>query len=520
MKTNRRTSRHGTIFVTAMWVTIILGAVVLVYARSMRVELIAAANRVSTSQADAIENGVESYVQAAVDNVDGEADYVLSLPGEQCRLGDGYFWLLRPAANQQNYEFGITDEAAKLNINVAAKSTNPSAQLLMLPGITNQQADSIVDWIDTDTQNVTGGDGAENSYYEGLPEPYDAKNADLETIEELLLVQGFGPGGPNQGYGQNQGNGQNQVSPQNPDPLFGIDRNRNGVIEQGEASQGTTGTNSNGETADRGIFPFVTIYSQEPDTDIQGNKRINCSGTGGNNNNLSQQLTTAGVTAQVASKIASAVQRNAPIRNIFDLANKAGLSSQDLATVADKLTFQAAAAGAATGGGRTGGGTGGGTGTTTTSTTTLKGLININTAPREVLMTLTAVSSLTQNDIDSLINERQRADTSTIMWVADSLAMNKAAEIGSFITARSFVYSADIVAVSGDGRAFKRVRIVVDATTSPAKIIYRKDLTALGWPLPEEVRTSLRQGKGPGSSLASGSGGFGGGLGGGMGLGR
>jgi len=94
--------------------------------------------------------------------------------------------------------------------------------------------------------------------------------------------------------------------------------------------------------------------------------------------------------------------------------------------------------------------------------------------------------------------------------VYDAL-QDKAASIGNYITNRSFVYSADIVAVSGDGRAFKRVRIVVDATQSPPKIVYRKDLTSMGWPLPESVRTSLRQGKGPGSSLTgNGGGGFGG----------
>jgi type II secretory pathway component PulK len=488
MTSTRSTSRPGTIFVTAMWVTIILGAVVLVFARSMRVELTAAANRVSTDQADAIELGVEQYVVAQLDDIDGEADYVLNLPGEQCRIGDGYFWLLRPSANEQSYEFGITDEAGKLNLNVVAKATpaaTTSAQLLLLPGITNQQADSIVDWIKPASQTVTGGDGAQSDYYQSLPEPYQAKNADLETVEELSLVQAV-----------------------DSTLMYGIDRNRNGVIEQGEMSQGqgSTGANSNGVIPDRGIFPFVTIYSQEPDTDIQGAARINCSGAGGNANTIQQKLVTAGVSATVAGRISQTVQRNAPIRNIFDLANKAGLSSQDLGIVADKLTFAPPAP--ATGGGKTGGGA-------TATTTLLKGLINVNTAPREVLLTLTGVSDLTQNDIDSLINERQRADTSTIMWVAESLPMNKAAEIGGFITNRSFVYSADIVAVSGDGRAFKRVRIVVDATKSPPKIIYRKDLTSLGWPLPEDVRTSLRQGKGPGSSLVNG-GGFGG-MGGGFG---
>ncbi|MGA2439816.1 MAG: hypothetical protein ABSH08_02560 [Tepidisphaeraceae bacterium] len=66
----------------------------------------------------------------------------------------------------------------------------------------------------------------------------------------------------------------------------------------------------------------------------------------------------------------------------------------------------------------------------------------------------------------------------------------------AYLTGASYRYSGDIVAVSADGRAFKRVRIVVDVSrfnplavslgtaTPPAVIIYRKDLTAYGWPLP------------------------------------
>jgi hypothetical protein len=67
---------------------------------------------------------------------------------------------------------------------------------------------------------------------------------------------------------------------------------------------------------------------------------------------------------------------------------------------------------------------------------------------------------------------------------------------GSYLIGASYRYSADIVAVSADGRAFKRIRIVVDVSrwnplanalgtqTPPAVIVYRKDLTAYGWPLP------------------------------------
>jgi len=49
--------------------------------------------------------------------------------------------------------------------------------------------DSIIDWIDAN-DDVTG-HGAESSYYQSLPQPYSAKNAPLDCIEELLMIKGI-----------------------------------------------------------------------------------------------------------------------------------------------------------------------------------------------------------------------------------------------------------------------------------------------------------------------------------------
>jgi DNA uptake protein ComE-like DNA-binding protein len=262
---------------------------------------------------------------------------------------------------------------------------------------------------------------------------------------------------------------------------------------------------STGISGNRGIFPFVTVFSKEPNTDMTGAARINVNAlatggggvngvagggrngggrtagrTGGGGGASGTQLLTALSASMSASKAQAAVtaaQTRGPFTNIFDFAQKANLTAQDLTPVSDKLAFL--------------------TGTTTSA----PGLINVNTAPREVLMTLPGIQ---QNDVDTLISERQREDQTSlasIMWVANALPMNRAAQIGRYLTNRSFIYSADIVAVSYDGRSFKRVRIVVDATASPAKIIYRQDITASGWPLPPEIRQSMKDGRGPGQSM-------------------
>jgi DNA uptake protein ComE-like DNA-binding protein len=123
------------------------------------------------------------------------------------------------------------------------------------------------------------------------------------------------------------------------------------------------------------------------------------------------------------------------------------------------------------------------------------GLINVNTAPEQVLMCL---PGLTQADADSLVSARTggAATIGSTDWVTTTLGQSKAQAIAGYITAVSYQYSADIVAVSGDGRAYKRVRIVVDARQQPAKIVYRKELTGLGWPLDPAIRESLRAGQG------------------------
>jgi type II secretory pathway component PulK len=132
---------------------------------------------------------------------------------------------------------------------------------------------------------------------------------------------------------------------------------------------------------------------------------------------------------------------------------------------------------------------------------TMHGLINVYTAPEAVLMCL---PGLTQSDADQIINARtSQASARTPSWVANVIGQNKYTTIAASLTGVSYQYSADIVAVSGDGRSYKRVRIVVDDRQTPAKIVYRQDLTGLGWPLPNEIRTAMRAGQPPPADYVS-----------------
>jgi type II secretory pathway component PulK len=134
-----------------------------------------------------------------------------------------------------------------------------------------------------------------------------------------------------------------------------------------------------------------------------------------------------------------------------------------------------------------------------------RGLININTAPRDVLFCLPGVD---EADVNNMASVRTGATTiGDISWLADAVP-GKAASLAQYITGSSYQYSANILAVSGDGRAFKHVRIVIDARNSPPVIVYRKDLTDQGWPLDQQTLMSLRNGQGisdSGRSMLGGS---------------
>jgi hypothetical protein len=140
-------------------------------------------------------------------------------------------------------------------------------------------------------------------------------------------------------------------------------------------------------------------------------------------------------------------------------------------------------------------------------------MVNAFTASEPVLEAL----GIQQGQAETIIQDREQNSTNSggtgataYRWATAGLP----ATLSRFLSGSSTRYSADIVAVSADGRAFKRVHIVVDAsqynplgtagntTTPPSVIIYRKDLTAYGWPFQpmisqEQFQKQVAQGQLP-----------------------
>lgn len=435
---------NGTVLIVTIWIVFALAGLVIVFARSIRVEAIASANYVASVQAEAVAHGAVQFIIAQLNSGEDTVTLESDNPYEQMQVGSGYFWLLRSnLADDKSYDFGITDESSKINLNLA--SPDILEMLLKLPGMTAELAAAIIDWRDEDSEISPG--GAESEYYLLLDEPYYCKNAPLETVEEVLLLRGASP----------------QI-------LYGEDMNRNGVLNYNEndAAESEPADNRDGRL-DRGFYDYVTVYSAEENVSQSGERRINVNGR--DSSKLSELLRQVVGDDRYFQEISGNISaQGQPFTNILDFYFKSGLTPEEFEQIADKIT--------------------------TTGEQYITGRVNVNLAPREVLLCL---PGLVESDVDTLIAKRTSGDVNleSIAWVAEALKSEpeKAVEIGSYITtAHSTRFSADIVSTSGNGRAFRRYRVVLDMQNEPPSIIYWKELTHLGWPLDTEIISTLRSG--------------------------
>jgi hypothetical protein len=122
-----------------------------------------------------------------------------------------------------------------------------SSLLMALPGMSIDTADCILDWLDEDDEPRPY--GAEVEYYSTLPTPYEPANGPITSVEELLLVRGV-----------------------TPSLLFGVDINRNGVVDAAEQQTAMVDITS---MSSLGWSAFITVHGLESNRRRDGSPRIN-----------------------------------------------------------------------------------------------------------------------------------------------------------------------------------------------------------------------------------------------------
>jgi DNA uptake protein ComE-like DNA-binding protein len=446
----RHNNQNGSVLVIVMWVAFGLVSIALYFGHSMSFELRAADNRVAGVEAEQAIEGAARYVAYILGNqeTNGWIPDPQTYLREAVPVGDATYWLIaRDTTNgvTDKPTFGLLDESSKLNLNTATLE-----MLQNLPRMTPEFAAAIIDWRDTDSNPGLG--GAEDETYQRLSPAYRCKNANFESVDELRMVVGA-----------------------DVETLYGEDANLNGVMDanenDGEASAPIDDKNGR---LDPGVLEYLTAFTREPANGIDGSPRINLS------RNPAQQLSRLlqqNFDARRAAQIAATAGLNAsPPRpgqpaaasptftSPMDFYLRSRMTPDEFALVAPGMYGPS-----------------------------LVGLVNINTASEAVLGCIPGIGT---NNAASVVAFRQSsADRLTsVAWLAEALNDPAAARrAGPYITAQSFQFTADVAAIGHYGHGYRRVKFVFDTTETTtnnpiAKIIYRQDLTHLGWALGRQVQ--------------------------------
>jgi type II secretory pathway component PulK len=441
-----RSNERGSVFVIVLLICFGLVSMTLYFANSMSLELRAADNRTSGVASDQIIEGATRYISSILANyaTNGAMPDPAVYSAEAVPVGNaktpeenGRFWLIGRDSNNGSGSttsssttepvFGLVDEASKLDLNAAWVSADVLST--NLSRMTVDFANAIADWRDT---NGTGS-GLNYSQY-----GYQAKHSPFETVGELRLVYGA-----------------------TTEILAGEDINRNGVLDANERDD-----NGNGY-ADPGAMEFFTVYSRQPNTHSDGTALTNVTDRTGMQTLLEARVGSSRATEIITRVFASGAQNGTPpsFASTLQFFRQSGMSSDEFGLIYNDITA--------------------------TNAPFSTGRVNINTAPPAVLACLPGMDA---NSIQQIVSYRQSNPTrlASVAWLVDALGSGSSALTalaqGDYITTQTYQFSADIAAVGPFGRGYKRVRVVFDISEGTPKIIYRQDLSRLGWALGKETR--------------------------------
>ena len=402
-----------------------------------------------------------------------------------------------------NIRFGLANESAKFNINKMLEldeyeQSLPEEEQLGLvemattniPNMTEEVIDGILDWLDSDDERRPF--GAESSDYEALAIPYECKNGPMESIEELLKIQGV-----------------------TPDLFYGEDANNNGLLDPNENDGDKTLPLDNADgILDLGWKDYLTATSRERNTNAVGDPKINI--------NMGEMTELFDAIEELYGEDAASfivayrlggtdyAQQGIPSTD-SGITDKISRNDIDLTVIP---TYQFTSLYELIGGETNPVKMLSGTNQSFLSPWTedgntllnifpdleqsltinddafIEGRVNINQARREVLM---AIPGIPDDLPDGIISSRppvsMESASSTIMarrntaaWILSEGLVDLATlrDLGPYITTGGDIYRFQTIGHFDEGGPTTRMEAMIDATIYPPKISFVRDLTTLG----------------------------------------
>lgn len=184
--------QRGVALITALLVIALVTVAAVAMASRQQVDIRRSANIIDADQAYELALGVEAWAEdlLAADLRSNKTD----------SLHDDWATALAPIKAEGGKVAGeITDLQGRFNLNNLVQNRQRSdpdvkifQRLLAGLGLDPDLASAVVDWIDPDVERSFP-NGAEDADYLGRTPPYRAANAPMQSVSELLLVQGVTP---------------------------------------------------------------------------------------------------------------------------------------------------------------------------------------------------------------------------------------------------------------------------------------------------------------------------------------
>ncbi len=424
---NSMRSRHGSVLIVVLWASLGLVSLTLLFGNSMLMNYRGTDNELAGRQAEQAIEGAARYASMLM----GQVEQPGKFPDVTLYRSDAV-----PVEGASFWFLGRSQEVTDGTIrefglvDEAGKinlNTATPAILELLPGMTPDFMSAIIEWRTPEPEG------------EGSPVGSLAKHGPFESVAELGLVEGA-----------------------DPVVLWGEDGNLNGVLDPNEDDGSKTLPEDNADgKLDAGLLEYLTVFSREKNTRADGTTKINA-------RIISQQRTdyfreTFGVSR--ATEMLDQPERLPLPESVLEFYVRSGMTTEEFAKVEGDLTD-------AEGEFRL-------------------GRINVNTASE---MVLSCVPGIGVELASTIVAARLTKDSKLfgIGWIStlfgDPVAVRTA---GPFLTGHTYQVSADVAAVGRHGRGYRRSRFVIDSSTGTPRVVYRRDLSSLGWALGEEVRQEL-----------------------------
>ncbi len=367
--------------------------------------------------------------------------------------------------SREEIRYGLVDESAKLNINIATETN-----ILRLPGMDMTLTSALLDYLDFDS--TARPEGAEQDYYDGLPNAYAIRNGPLACIDELLLVRGF-----------------------SVPVLYGEDANQNFILDANEDdSEETYPPDNRDGKLDLGLRPYVTVSSYDLNVDSDGAPRTNINSPEDPLPKIelppaltnyiflmrSNKITVAhpAELLEATGKFKDASGKEAEVES--------GVGKAELSQLLDLFTA--------------------------TDEERQTGLINVNTASAKVLATMPEIDDSLAESIVSARRNVAPEKRKSIGWIYSEglVEADVFKKIAPRLTARGFQYSFHVAGFGVPSGRYRVLEVMVDLGDYKPAIIYLRDLTKLGMPFRVDVerlgmKTAAAPGQGRGMQRMSSS---------------